>query len=158
MQNQANVPLQQSNSLSRLAHVIARVGLATAGALCGLFVAACVIRAETVDLDSIGFIASMCLIGVVGFYLGIDLPHARAHAIRTTHKGVEEINPVELLSASGTFLAAMAALVSVYVIVFDETLELTPTVVVGCGWLIGATMQVGAGAIARLGTTSQSVG
>jgi len=160
--SQANAeddPLKQPNSISRIAHIIERVGLATAGAQCGLFVAACVIRANSGALDSIGFVATICLIGVVGFYLGIDIPQARAHAIQSRNKAFElEVNPVELLSASGTFLAAVAALVSVYVIVFDETPQLTLAVVVGCAWLFGATMQVGAGAIARLRTTSQSVG
>jgi hypothetical protein len=151
-------PVEQPNSLSRMAHIFERVGLATAGAQGGLFVAACMIRADSGALDSIGFVAAMCLTGMVGFYLGIDIPRATGHAIQCRGKAFErEVNPAELLSACGTFLAAMAALVSVYVIIFDETPELTVTVVVGCGWLFGATMLIAAGALARLRTIGRSV-
>jgi hypothetical protein len=151
-------PVEQPNSLSRMAHIFERVGLATAGAQCGLFVAACMIRADSGALDSIGFVAAMCLIGMVGFYLGIDIPRAPGPAIQRRGKAFErEVDPAELLSACGTFLAAMAALVSVYVIIFDETPELTVTVVVGCGWLFGATMLIGAGALARLRAIGRSV-
>jgi hypothetical protein len=154
-----NVPPEPRNTISRIAHIIGRVGLAVAGSLCGLFVAALVIRGGSGALDSAGFVMTMCLIGMVGFYLGIDLPQARARGIRTGKSGFRpEVNPVELLSASGTFLTAMAALVSVTVIIFDETAQMPLTIAVGCAWLFGATMQIGAGAIARLRTASRSVG
>jgi hypothetical protein len=145
-----NVPPEQRNAISRIARIIGRVGLAMAGTLCGLFVAGCVIRTDSGALDSAGFVLTMCLIGMVGFYLGIDIPQVRTQPIQAGKSGFgKEVNPVELLSASGTFLTAMAALVSVTVIILDETLQLSATVVVGCAWLFGATMQVGAGAIAR---------
>jgi hypothetical protein len=154
-----NVPPEQCNAISRIAHIIERIGLAMAGTLCGLFVAGCVIRDNSDAFDSTGFVLMMCLVGMVGFYLGINIPQVRMHAIRAGKGGFgKEVNLVELLSASGTFLTAMAALVSVTVIILDETLELTATVVVGSAWLIGATMQVGAGAIARLRPASRSVG
>jgi hypothetical protein len=154
-----NVPSEQRNAISRIAHIVERIGLAMAGTLCGLFVAACVIRTESEAFDSTGFVLMMCLIGTVGFYLGIDIPQARSHAMQVRKGGFgREVNPVELLSASGTFLTAMAALVSVTIIIFDEIPQLTLTVVVGCAWLIGATMQIGAGTIARLRPASRSVG
>ena len=61
--------------VSRLAHVVERTGLAMAGAMCGTFVAAYLTRA---GIDSIGFIAAMILVGIIGFYLGIDIPGLRA--------------------------------------------------------------------------------
>jgi hypothetical protein len=144
-----NVRTEQGNAISRIAHLVERVGLAMAGTLCGLFVAACVMRGVGGALDTTGFVMAMCLIGMIGFYLGIDIPQARA--FRIENKGFEpEVNPVELLSACGTFITAMAALVAVCVIIFDETPQLTLTVSVGCLWLLGAIMQIGAGAIARL--------
>jgi hypothetical protein len=154
-----NVLPEQRNAISRIARIIERVGLAVAGTLCGLFVAACVIRGNSDALDSAGFVITTCLIGMVGFYLGVDTPQSRAHAIEKGKGGFRPaVNPVELLSASGTFLTAVAALVSVSVIILDEPLELTATVMVGCAWLFGATMQICAGAIARLRTAGQSVG
>ena len=159
MRDVVNVPPEPRNAISRIAHIIERVGLAMAGTLCGLFVAACVIRGNGGVLDSAGFVVMMCLIGMVGFYLGIDIPQARVRAMQTRQSGLrKEVNPVELLSACGTFLTAMAALVSVTVIIFDETLQFTAMVVVGCTWLSGATMQIGAGAIARLRAAGRSVG
>jgi hypothetical protein len=146
-----NFPTEQGNAISRIAHIVERVGLAMAGMLCGLFVAACVIRGVSGALDTTGFVIAMCLIGMIGFYLGIDIPQARVRAFRIANRGFKpRVNPVELLSAFGTFLTAMAALVAVCVIISDQVPQLTLTVVVGCPWLLGAIMQIGAGAIARL--------
>jgi hypothetical protein len=148
-------------SISRTAHVVERTGLAIAGALCGLFVAAHVERANVEMLDSMGFITSMCLVGMVGFYLGIDIPQVSAQPFQTA---MLDENPdltmalVELLSATGTLLAAIAALVSVYIIVFDEILPLMWTLVVGFWWLFGVMMQTGAGVIARRRAAHQAVG
>jgi hypothetical protein len=148
MRNQANVAMEQRRAISRLAHVVERVGLAVAGTLCGLFVGADVIRAHAA-FESIGFIMMMCLIGTAGFYLGIDVPRNRAIDLRNRGLAVG-VNPVEWLSATGTLLTAMAALVSVTSIVLDEAPQSTVTILVGCGWLVGATLQIGAGAMARL--------
>jgi hypothetical protein len=70
-------------------------------------------------LDSAGFIALIVLVGILGFYLGIDLPRLRASF---TEPGLDRqrIDSIELLSKIGTFLAAIAALMSVYAFVFDE--------------------------------------
>jgi hypothetical protein len=59
-------------------------------------------------------------------------------------------NPIALLSAIGTFLAAVAALVSVYMIIFDETPPVIWNVGIGFGWMLGGLLQLGAGAAARL--------
>jgi hypothetical protein len=48
--------------IGRVAHVIERFGVATFGAMCGMFVAAHLARAGIGTLDSIGFIASMILV------------------------------------------------------------------------------------------------
>src|SRR5215469_2393986 len=90
----------------RLAHVLERSGLAMAGAACGLFVAAYMARTE-VDLLSSGWLVLLIMIlGALGFYLGIDMP-ARADA-PAPDSGPDA---VEILSAAGTFLAALATLV-----------------------------------------------
>jgi hypothetical protein len=146
-----NVPTEPGNAISRITHIVERVGLAMAGTLCGLFVAACVIRGVSGAFDTTGFVVAMCLIGMIGFYLGIDTPQARVRAFRFGNNVFEpKVNPVELLSACGTFLTATAALVAVCVIIADEVPQLTLTVVVGCPWLLGTIMQIGAGIIARL--------
>ena len=57
---------------------------------------------------------------------------------------------VELLSAAGTFLAAVAAVVSVSSIILDETARPSTALLIGFGWAVGATMQIAAGIIARM--------
>ena len=136
--------------ISRVAHVVERIGLAMSGAIGGTFVAAYLARASIELFGSVGFVASMILVGVIGFYLGIDIPRLRASHPNSGIKGpVARVDPVELLSATGTFLAAVAALASVYAIVFDEVPQRVWEFVVGSWWLLGVFMQIGAGLIAR---------
>jgi len=59
------------------------------------------------------------------------------------------IDPVELLSGTGTFLAAIAALISVYGFVFDEALGRFEYMV-GSWWMLGVALQIGAGLAGRL--------
>jgi hypothetical protein len=135
-------------TLSAVVHVIERLGLAMAGAMCGTFVAAQLTRANGALFDSAGFVAAMVFAGIAGFYLGIDIPHpARARS---------RADVVELLSAIGTFLAAIAALISVYAFVFDEALSGVSTIAVASWWLLGVAMQVAAGAIGRVRLAARS--
>ncbi|THD63237.1 MAG: hypothetical protein E7813_18755 [Bradyrhizobium sp.] len=126
---------------SRFAHILERVGLAMAGASCGLFVAAHLGRTGIEILTSLAAIFAMTIYGAVGFYLGIDIPPHAALAGRT--------DPAELFSAIGTFLATIAAFISVFIIVVDGDPALLWTMVIGAFWLLGVTLQIIAGAIAR---------
>ena len=56
---------------------------------------------------------------------------------------------VELLSAAGTFLAAVAAVISVSSIVLDETANAGTALLISFGWFIGTTLQIAAGIVAR---------
>jgi hypothetical protein len=136
---------------SRAAHVVERMGLAMSGATSGTFVAAYLARADIETFNSIGFIASTILVGIIAFYLGIDIPrlHASRISLGARHP-IPQWDTVELLGATGTFLAAVAALISVYAIVLDENPQPMWEFAVGCCWLLGAMMQIGAGAIGRL--------
>jgi hypothetical protein len=145
--------------ISRVAHVVERIGLAMSGAIGGTFVAAYLARASIELFGSIGFVASTILVGVIGFYLGIDIPRLRASRLNSGVKGPAlRVDPVELLSATGTFLAAVAALASVYAIVLDEVPQPMWEFVVGSWWLLGVLMQIGAGSIARLRLANKAVG
>jgi hypothetical protein len=146
-------------SISRVAHVVERIGLAMSGAICGTFVAAYLARASIDPFDSIGFIASMILIGMIAFYLGIDIPRLRAsHLEFGAKRPLPRWDSVELLSATGTFLAAVAALTSVYAIVFDEAPQRMGEFVIGSWWLLGVVMQIGAGAMGRLRPAKRATG
>jgi hypothetical protein len=160
MSSEMNAQTENPVLISRLAHVVERTGLAMSGAICGTFVAAYLAKGNIETLDSTGFIAPMVLLGMIGFYLGIDIPRLRvAHIMRPGAKRtVPQWDTVELLSATGTFLAAVAALVSVCAIVLDETPQGLGEFVIGSWWLLGVIMQIGAGAIGRLRVKDHATG
>jgi hypothetical protein len=128
--------------VQKFAHVLERLGLAMAGAASGLFVAIHV--GSTIGaLTTQAFLLAMMIGGAIGFYLGIDTPPQASHV-----EG--QVDTPELLSAVGTFLAALAAFVAVAVIVLRAEPHITWTVAIMAGWSIGLAMQIIAGAIARL--------
>ncbi|MCK1361305.1 hypothetical protein [Bradyrhizobium sp. 199] len=127
----------------KTAHIFERVGLAMAGATCGLFVGAYVGSAIP-QLTTQGFLLLMMLLGFVGFYLGIDtpqLPFDEAHG---------QIDAAELMSSAGTLCATLTAFVSVLVIVLRLDPHMGWTWLVLFGWIAGVAMQIVAGAKARM--------
>jgi hypothetical protein len=147
------------STVSRWAHVLERTGLALTGASCGLFVAAHVARADIDLIASGATVLAMMLYGAAGFYLGIDLPPApqdhRMHLPLRRSLG-SRADAVELLSATGTFLAAIAAVISVSSIVLDDTARASTAVLISFSWAIGSSMQIAAGVIARMRTESST--
>lgn len=145
-------PWDTRSVISRSAHVLERIGLALTGGSCGLFVAVHVGRADIDLIDSAAVVLVVMLYGAVGFYLGIDFPHAPPdHDMHQPlrHGLGSKADSVELLSAAGTFLAAVAAVISVSSIVLDETAHPTSAILIFLAWVIGATLQIIAGVIAR---------
>ena len=127
----------------KAAHVFERIGLAMAGASCGLFVAAHVGSSIGV-LTSQAFLLIMMVAGAIAFYLGIDtpqLPFDEAHS---------QIDAAELLSSAGTLCATLAALASVAVIVLRLEADDALSLLVLLGWIAGVAMQIVAGAKARM--------
>jgi hypothetical protein len=133
----------------QIVQVTGRLGLSMAGAMCGTFVAAQLTTTNTELFDSAGFIALMVLVGILGFYLGIDLPRLRG-SLAEPRLNRQSIDSIELLSKVGTFLAAIAALIAVYAFVFDETLRRSFEYMVASWWTIGVVLQIGAGLIGRI--------
>src|SRR6516164_1234729 len=131
----------------RIAHVVGRVGLAMAGAMCGTFVAAQLTMTNADLFDSTGVIALMVLVGMIGFYLGIDIPR-----FRVARSAIERprVDPVDLLSTTGTFLATIAALISVYAFVFDEAPQRAWEYTVASWWVLGVALQMSAGLMGRI--------
>jgi hypothetical protein len=134
----------------KFAHVLERTGLAMAGAACGLFVAAHV-GSTIAAFTSQAFLLIMMVGGAVGFYLGIDTPPLPfgGHGQPSNGETNGKIDAAELLSASGTFLATVSAFVSVGIIVLRENPRLGWTIAIMAAWVLGVTMQILAGAIAR---------
>lgn len=129
----------------RFAHLLERLGLAMAGAACGLFVSAHV-GSSISFLTSQGFLLLMMVIGAIGFYLGIDTPPLPFH-----DKDLAEpkVDSAEFLSAVGTFLATLTAFFAVGIIVLREEPHIAWTYLIMLGWSVGVIMQIVAGAISR---------
>jgi hypothetical protein len=152
-------PWQTRSTLSRWAHVLERTGLALTGASCGLFVAAHVGSADIDLLGSTGAVLAMMIYGAIGFYVGIDLPPAppdQRMELPLKPRSGSPADAVELLSAAGTFLAAVAAVVSVTGIVLGEPARSGPARLIVFGWAIGTTMQIAAGISARIRTEAST--
>jgi hypothetical protein len=130
--------------IRKSAHVLERLGLAMAGAACGLFVGAQV-GSSIAFLTSQGFLLVMMVAGAIAFYLGIDTPALPFHL----DEDRTNIDSAEFLSAVGTFLATLTAFLSVGIIVLRAEPDLAWTVLIGIGWTFGIAMQIIAGAIAR---------
>ena len=127
----------------KAAHVFERLGLAMAGAACGLFVSAHV-GSSISALTSQGFLLIMMILGAVGFYLGVDTPQLTFHG-----EDDPKIDAAEFLSAVGTFLATLTAFFAVGIIILREEPRIGWTWLIFAGWVAGIAMQIVAGAIAR---------
>jgi hypothetical protein len=152
-------PWNNRSTISRSAHVLERTGLALTGAACGLFVAAHMGRADIDLIGSAAAVLAIMLYGAAGFYLGIDLPPVpRDHYMHLPlrHGLGSSWDVVELLSAAGTFLAAIEAVVSVSNIILDETARPSTVLLIGSGWAAGTTMQIVAGIVARMRANASS--
>jgi hypothetical protein len=124
--------------------VLERIGLAMAGASCGLFVSAHV-GSSIGALTSQGFLLSMMIVGAIAFYLGIDTPQISFHG-----DDDPQIDAAEFLSAVGTFLAALTAFLSVGIIILRQEPHIAWTWLIMIGWVAGISMQIVAGAKARM--------
>src|SRR6266566_9231745 len=119
MANKIDATTINHSNVNRFAQVMERIGFAIMGALCGLFVAAMVAKADIEEINSLGVLFSAVLYGSLGFYLGTNIPSQSSS--RTFFNTGASPRTIALASATGTFVAAVAALVSVYMIIFDET-------------------------------------
>jgi hypothetical protein len=129
----------------RLAHVIARLGLAMTGAVGATFVAALLMRVELPWFDTVEFTALLIVLGMTGAYLGIDIPRWPLLQAGPAHRSPA----IGLVSAGGTFLAAGAGLLALYAFVFDETSDPGGNLLFGATWMLGVCMQIGAGLAGR---------
>jgi hypothetical protein len=139
------------HALIKSAHLFKRMGLAAIGGSCGLYVGAALMRPGNELFGSGWIVLSMMLYGAFSFFVGIDLPGRPAHrsASRSSEERRAETDVAGIFSAAGTFVAAIAAVLSVTVIVFDQTVADGLILFVGCCWATGSALQIAAGALAR---------
>jgi hypothetical protein len=138
------------STLIKSAHLLERIGLAAVGASCGLYVGATLLRQKGGLFESGWIVLVTVLYGAFSYYLGIDLS---GHIARRRSSNISEewngSEPAELMSAAGTFSAAIAATLSVSILVLDQNLpDGLIGFVAGC-WVVGSSLQVAAGAMAR---------
>jgi hypothetical protein len=147
------------SALIKSAHLIERIGLAAIGGSSGLYVAAGLLRRQTELPGSVWIVLLMMLYGAFSFYIGIDLPGRSARRSASIQRqGWSADTVIELLSAVGIFLAAIATFLSVGIIILDETVPDGLLVLVGSSWMIGASFQIAAGIIARNYGTAEDAG
>jgi hypothetical protein len=138
---------------NRFAQIAERTGLAIMGAMGGFFVAALVSRANIGEINSAGILFAVIFYSSVGFYLGTNIParpQSAPYLAISRHGAGFGRNPYALISAIGTLLAAVAARVSVFTIVFDEVPALIWIIGIGSCWMLGVLLKLVAGGAARL--------
>lgn len=138
------------STLIKSAHLLERIGLAAVGGSCGLYVGAILLRHGSGLFESSWIVLLTLLYGALSFYVGIDLAGNKA---RKSSSNISEewdgSDVPEIISAAGTFGAAIAAAVSVSIIVLDQSVSSgVAGAVAGC-WLTGSSLQVVAGTMAR---------
>ena len=138
------------SSLIKSAHLLERIGLAAVGASCGLYVGATLLREKDGLFESGWIVLLTMLYGALSYYVGIDL--SRSVARKSSSSISEEwtgSESAEIMSAAGTFGAAIAATLSVSILVLDQNpANGLIAFVAGC-WVVGSSLQVAAGTMAR---------
>lgn len=145
----ANLGIARS-SLIKSAHLLERIGLAAVGASCGLYVGATLLRQKGGLFESGWIVLLTMLYGAVSYYVGIDLSRSAARkSIASTSEEYNGSEAVEIMSAAGTFGAAIAATLSVSILVLDQNLPNGLIAFVAGCWVVGSSLQVAAGTMAR---------
>lgn len=138
------------SSLIKSAHLLERIGLAAVGASCGLYVGATLLRQKGGLFESGWIVLLTMLYGALSYYVGIDLSRTIARrAISSTSEEYNGSEVVEIMSAAGTFGAAIAAALSVSILVLDQTLPNGLVAFVAGCWVVGSSLQIAAGTMAR---------
>jgi hypothetical protein len=151
--NRKDTSTVNRSHINGFARVVERIGLAVMGALSGLFVAALAAKINIEEINTIGVLFLVILYGSVGFFFGTNLP-----SLSSDNGSRLRTKLIALASATGTLIAALATLVSVYMIVLDEIPPVIWNVAIGFWWILGVLLQLAAGTVARLGQLTSAAG
>jgi hypothetical protein len=149
MSNKRTTEIDDISLIVQIVHVAGRLGLSMTCAMWGMLVAAQLTMTNATPFDSTGVVAVMVVVGILGVYRGIDLPHLRA-SLAEPGRDRPRIDSIELLSNFGALLVAIAALFAVYAFWFDETMRRSFQYMVASWWMVGVILQMGAGLIGRV--------
>lgn len=131
--------------------VAERTGFTITLALSRLYVAALMAKIDIEEINSVGSLSLAILYGSVGFYLRTNLPFLPSGvSLNVLSDSVRE-NLIALARATSELFAALAALVSAYMIVLDESLRTIWNVAIGFCWVLGVLLRLAARTAARLG-------
>jgi len=159
--NREGTSTVNGSHVNGFAQVAESTGFAIMGALSGLYVAALMAKMDIEEINSVGVLFLVILYGSVGFYLGTNLPSLPSGVSRrvlSDSGSRPRTNLIALAGATGTLIAALAALVSVYMIVLDEIPPVIWNVAIGFWWMLGVLLQLAAGTAARLGQFTGAAG
>jgi len=159
--NREGTSTMNGSHANGFAQVAERTGFAIMGALSGLYVAALVAKLDIEEINSVGALFLAILYGSVGFYLGTNLrslPSGVSRRVLSDSGLRPRTNLIALASATGTLIAALAALMSVSMIVLDEIPPVIWNVAIAFSWMLGVLLQLGAGTAARLGQFTGAAG
>jgi hypothetical protein len=136
--------------LIKSAHFLERIGLAAVGGACGLYVGAILMRNGSELFESGWIVVLTMLYGALSYYVGIDLAGSKARKWKSAiSEEWDGSDAAEIISAAGTFGAAIAAALSVSIIVLDQKIpDGLIAFIAGC-WVTGSSLQVVAGTMAR---------
>jgi len=159
--NREGTSTVNGSHVNGFAQVAESTGFAIMGALSGLYVAALMAKMDIEEINSVGVLFLVILYGSVGFYLGTNLPslpYGVSRRVLSDSGSRPRTNLIALAGATGTLIAALAALVSVYMIVLDEIPPVIWNVAIGFWWMLGVLLQLAAGTAARLGQFTGAAG
>jgi hypothetical protein len=136
-----------------IARLLQRCALATIGTTSGLFVGLHV-GSSFASLTTQGFLIAMMVVGSVSFYLGIDTERPwvdrKSRSPWNASSGPKSLL-IDVGSYAGTISAAVAASCSVAIVALGFEPRIHWTAAIFAAWILGASMQIVAGSIARIG-------
>jgi hypothetical protein len=156
--NREGTSTMNGSHVNGFAQVAERAGFTIIGALSGLYVAALMAKIDIEEINSVGVLLLVIRYGSVGLYLGTSLPSLPSGVSHSVLSDSVRENLIALASATCTLIAALAARVSVYMIVLDESLPIIWNVAIGFWWMLGVLLQLAASTAARLGQFTGAAG
>ena len=155
-----SMPTKQRRAATDYAHALSiakRAGLGISGALNGAIVASYLSYAGISWFDAVGTAAALMIFGWTGSFIGVALASSPAAA-----QGADPLrssaHPSEVLSAAGTFVASATAFIAAWLLVSHAPLTILWASTIGFWWLVGVTLQIVAGALARLRAVEPEIG
>jgi hypothetical protein len=155
-----SMPTKQRRAATDYAHALSiakRAGLGISGALNGAIVASYLSYAGISWFDAVGTAAALMIFGWTGSFIGVTLASSPAAA-----QGADPLrssaHPSEVLSAAGTFVASATAFIAAWLLVSHAPLTILWASTIGFWWLFGVTLQIVAGALARLRAVEPEIG